>query len=349
MKAKIFLFFLVFFLLACKKQSAETPVSTANVISERIRYQKNNGVLELKSGQFSYRIPEAKLPFKKVMLLNSSLTGYLLELGVEDKITGISSPEYIYSDKISKRIQQGKILDIGNEQKYNVEKILSEKPDAVFTNYIQTFENTYDLLKKNGVEVIFIDEYLEQQPLQKAGIIEVFGVLLGKEKEAAAIYSSIGSRYRNLVSEASKTKERPIVLANEMYGNQWFMPGGKTFVAHYFKDAAADYILKNNTQENSIPMSFEEVFVKSEKAQYWMNLGDHTTKKELLQINPNYAKMNIYRTGKLYSLSGAVRGSANDAFESGAVRADVVLKDYIKVFHPELFPGYQTVYLKEIR
>ena len=32
-------------------------------------------------------------------------------------------------------------------------------------------------------------------------------------------------------------------------------------------------------------MSFEEVFAKSEKAEYWVNIGNHQTKKELLQIN----------------------------------------------------------------
>jgi iron complex transport system substrate-binding protein len=29
---------------------------------------------------------------------------------------------------------------------------------------------------------------------------------------------------------------------------------------------------------------------------------------------------------------------ANDFFESGVVRADLILKDYIKIFHPELLP-----------
>jgi hypothetical protein len=34
-----------------------------------------------KSGKFSYKIPHSKLPFKKIMLLNSSLVGYIAELG----------------------------------------------------------------------------------------------------------------------------------------------------------------------------------------------------------------------------------------------------------------------------
>ena len=95
----------------------------------------------------------------------------------------------------SKRIQENKIQNIGNEQKYNVEKIIAYQPDVIFTNYVASFENTYEVLKKNGIEIIFIDEYLEEKPLEKAKIIEVFGKLLGKEKEALEKYSEIEKNY----------------------------------------------------------------------------------------------------------------------------------------------------------
>ena len=56
------------------------------------------------------------------MLLNASLIGYFTEIGAENKIIGVSSPEYIFSDKIHQFIKDGKIQNIGNEQKYDVEK-----------------------------------------------------------------------------------------------------------------------------------------------------------------------------------------------------------------------------------
>ena len=40
---------------------------------------------------------------------------------------------------------------------------------------------------------------------------------------------------------------------------------------------------------------------------------------------------------------------ANDFFESGVVRADLILKDYIKIFHPELLPNYHLTYMKELQ
>ena len=347
MKTKIFLIVLFFLAVSCKKNAVKLQQDWISV-TDRIQYLKNPDVLEIQSGKFRYKIPREKLPFKNVMLLNSSLTGYFLELEKEDVIRGISSVEYVYSPKIHQLLKANKIQDIGNEQKYDVEKIIAIKPDAVFTNYIQSFENTYDLLKKNGIEVIFVDEYLEPEPLQKARIIEIFGVLLGAEKKAGQVYSEVEKNYMSLKETASKAQKQPVVLANEMYGNQWFLPGGKTFTANFFRDANADYILKDNQEERSIPLTFEEVFIKAEQAEYWVNLSDYKNRKQLLQINPNYAKMNVYQNGKLYSLYGKVNGTGNDAFESGAVRADLVLKDYIKIFHPELFSGEPFTYMKEI-
>lgn len=335
------------FLLSCKKNTEQSNKEWIT-ISDRVQYFSGDAYLELKSGKFSYKIPKNKLPLKKIMLLNSSLTGYFLELKLEDKIVGVASPEYIYSAKIHQLIASQKIANIGNDQKYDIEKIIATKPDAIFTNYIESFENTYNILRKNGIEILFIDEYKEQNPLDKSEIILLIGAIMGKEQEAKNIFSTIEKNYNDLKNLAQKQTEKPLVLVNEMYGNQWFLAGGKTFSAQYLEDAGATYILKNNQETTSVPMSFEEVFVKAENAKYWVNVSQNT-KKDLLAIQPNYAKMRVYQQGEIYSLSGSMRGVANDFFESGAVRADLVLRDYIKVFHKDVLKEYPFVYIREVK
>ncbi|WP_447950699.1 ABC transporter substrate-binding protein [Chryseobacterium koreense] len=284
-----------------------------------------------------------------MILLNASLVGYFNELGLQDKIIGISSPEYVFSQKIHQLLDAGKIQNIGNEQKYDVEKIIALQPDAIFTNYIASFDNTYELLKKNGIELIFLDEYLEQDPLAKSKYLLVFGKLFDREKSAVSKFEEIQKNYNSLKSLAQKSKNRPFILTNEIYGNQWFLPGGKTNFAMLVADANANYINAENQQSIATPMSFEEVFVKAEKAQFWVNAGNHQSKKELLRINPNYAKMNVFNNGRIYTLTGKEKGKSNDYFESGTVHADLILKDYIKIFHPELLPDYELNYMKELK
>jgi iron complex transport system substrate-binding protein len=348
MKPRILLLIAFFTLTACKreqKKSASEPVS----ISNHVQYTEENGILQIRSGNFSYNFKENQLPFKKIILLNASMTGYITELGVENLIVGIASPEYIYSDKIQKLVKEGKIQNVGNEQKYDVEKIISLQPDAIFTNHIASFDNTYQLLKDNGIQVVFLDEYLEQDPLEKTAYIKLFGKLFGKSDESIVKYDEISKNYQELKLLASKAKEKPTVLANEIYGDVWYLPGGKTALAHFIADANAHYILKNNTEEKAVTMSFEEVFAKAGQVKYWINAGNHPSKKEMLTMNPVYSKLPVFNEGKMYVVTGKEKGKANDYFESGVVRSDLVLKDYIKIFHPELLPGYQLTYMKELQ
>lgn len=343
-----FLFLAIFSVTACKKEPKVSAENWQNV-SSNVRFREDAGKIQLESGKFKYNFDAKKLPFKKIVLLNASLVGYFTELGLEESIVGISSPEYIYSEKVQQLILAGKIQNVGNEQKYDVEKILALNPDVIFTNHVASFGNTYDLLSKNGIQLIFLDEYLEHDPLEKSAYLKVFGKLLGKEKEAETRFSAIQKSYDSLKNSAKKSAHKPVVLANEMYGNQWFLPGGKTALARFLGDANAAYINADNSDEKAVPMSFEEVFVKAEKAEFWVNVGNRRQKKDLLQINPNYSKMKVYQNGKLYTVSGRERGSANDFFESGVLRADLVLKDYIKIFHPELLPNYQLTFLKPLK
>lgn len=341
----ILFFFLIF---SCKK---EQPNATANwqKISQNVQFRKAGNTLELKSGKFSYRIPQRKLPVKRVVLLNASLVGYFTELGLEDKIVGVSSPEYLFSKKIHQLIAAGKIQNIGNEQKYEVEKIIALKPDLIITNYFPSFENTYELLKKNGIEVVFLDEYAEQNPLEKSKYLLLFGAIFQQEKLAGEKFDAIEKKYSTLKNLAQKATKSPVVITNEIYGGQWFFPGGKTSFAQFIKDAHAHYINADNSETKASPMSFEEVLVKAERATFWVNLGNFKSKNELLQTNPNYAKLNVFNNGKIYTMTGKSAGKANDYFESGVVHADWVLQDYIKIFHPELLPHDSLKYMKELK
>nr|WP_314492263.1 ABC transporter substrate-binding protein [uncultured Chryseobacterium sp.] len=348
MKLKFLLFFAFLSVISCKQESKISSPDTIS-ISSKLNYSEDHGIVHIQSGKFRYDLKANQLPFKKVILLNSSLLGFISELDAENVIVGVSSPEYIYSPKINDLVRQGKIQNVGNEQKYDVEKIISLKPDCIFTNYIASFENTYQLLKNNGIQVIFLDEYMEQKPLEKTAYLKLFGKLFKKEELADQKYKEIEKNYNELKELASKSKSSPKVLANEMYGDVWYLPGGRTFTANCIADAHADYILKGNNEEKAVTMSFEEVYAKSGQTQYWVKAGNHLSKKEMLNINPFYGKLDVFNKGRIYGINAKEKQKANDFFESGVVRSDLVLKDYIKIFHPELLSDYHLTYMKELQ
>ncbi len=58
----------------------------------------------------------------------------------------------------------------------------------------------------------------------------------------------------------------------------------KTQIAHFIQDAHAEYVFGDNEETKSTPKSFEEVFVKAKNAHFWVNVGNHKTKKNYWQL-----------------------------------------------------------------
>lgn len=348
MRANFFIFLLTIFLVGCSKK-ADSASESAVIITKSLRYSELDSHLEVYSGKHTIEIPRSKLPFKRTVFLNASLLGYITALHLESSVVGVSSPEYIYSSVLRSAVEKQQIQNVGNEQKYDVEKILSLQPDAVFTNYLSSFESTYKMLRDNGVTVIFLDEYKESVPLDKTKYLLLFGKLFNKEKQAQTLLESVTASYNTIRSKIQDKSNMPQVLVNEMYGNHWFVPGNESQLANFIAHAGGKYIFSKLPGEQAVPLSFEQVLVESNGANVWINAGNHLSRKQMLALNPLYSKLDVFNNGRIYSITGRIKGKSNDFFESGVVRADIVLKDYIRIFHPDLVPGGQLFYLKEIK
>ncbi|NHQ79858.1 ABC transporter substrate-binding protein, partial [Elizabethkingia miricola] len=113
---------LLFFLFSCKKTEQNFPKEDTQ-ISQRLHFKEDKDNFRITSGKFDIELKKSVFPLKKVIFLNSTLIGYMTELGLEDKIVGVSSPEYIFSEKVQQLIKAGRIQNVGSEQKYDIEKI----------------------------------------------------------------------------------------------------------------------------------------------------------------------------------------------------------------------------------
>ena len=72
-------------------------------------------------------------------------------------------------------------------------------------------------------------------------------------------------------------------------------------------------------------------------ADKWINLGQITSAAELKKMLPKFAGTKPVATGEIYNTTArCTPGGGNDYWESGVVRPDIVLRDLIKIFHPEL-------------
>ena len=99
-----------------------------------------------------------------------------------------------------------------------------------------------------------------------------------------------------------------------------------------------------------LALNFETVAPEALKADYWMNLAQVDSKKEIADRDPRYESFKSFRTNGIYNNTRRVNDiGSNDYWESGAVSPDVILADLIHILHPELLPNHVLVYYKQLQ
>lgn len=340
-------------LFSCKTKQDEykkSLLSTFSYSKTIETYQANNSlVIKYLYSNDSVVIPISKLPLKRILLLSSSPVGYLENLNALDKVVGVYDPQWIYSPQLHQNIKKGESVNLGNANTADLESILPLMPDAVITLSDPSKTKLLEQIKSLHIPVIYIDEYKEGSPLGKAEYIKVFGELTGKEKKADSLFSVIENNYLTLKEKAKTTKTKPTIFTNSMRGDTWFMSGGASFNAHFIADAGGYFLWSDNNQEGAISLSFEEVFTKAKKADLWLNAGSFSSLKQLGESYKNNRLFNAFKKGEVYTFIKRENATgANDAFENGAVRADWVLQDYIKIIHPEILPEKDFYFYKKL-
>lgn len=298
----------------------------------------------------SLSIPKSILPLKNVLVMSSSVLGYFDELEAFDNIKGIYNSNWVYSPEIHKRIHDKKIEDLGNSGTINLEQILIQKPDAIITFSVPNQAKILESASKEGVYVIYIDEFLEKTPLGKAEYIKLFGKLFDKEDLAENKFWTIEDNYKESKDLASEIMIQPLVFNNIMRGDIWYMPGGRSFAAQYIYDAGGNYLWGENEKTNSLQLNFEQVLERAQGADFWINASDFTTLKQLQNSYPNHELFDAFQNENVYSHSKRINeNGANDYFETGNVRPDLVLKDLIKIIHPSVYPKYQLYFYQKLK
>mgnify|MGYP000511963878 CR=1 FL=1 len=96
--------------------------------------------------------------------------------------------------------------------------------------------------------------------------IKFIGMFIGREVEANEKFAAIEKRYNELKELAANVKKRPMVFSGEIRGGNWYAVGGKSFLAELFRDAGADYFLKDDPRSGGVTLDFETVYSQAESA-----------------------------------------------------------------------------------
>ena len=120
-------------------------------------------------------------------------------------------------------------------------------------------------------------------------------------------------------------------------------------MAQLFKDAGADYFLKDNEQSGGVTLDFETVYHQAAEAKYWRIVNSYQglfTYDALKEEDARYADFRAFKD------KGVVYCNMREKpfYESMPVEPEIILADLIKVFHPELLPAdYAPTYYELLK
>lgn len=285
---------------------------------------------------------------RRIVAMSSTHIAMLDVIGETARVVGVSGMDFISNDAV--RSRRDSIGDVGYDGNVNYELLLSLQPDIILLYGTNGASGMEPKLKELGIPYVYIGEYLEDSALGKAEWIVAVAEIVGKRDEGIKAFSAIPERYnaiREKAADCLKHSSRPKVMINLPYGDSWFMAPTGSYLVRLIEDAGGDYIYKKNNSNESRPIDLEEAFMLVSASDKWINVGQTRSLDELRKNYPKFAATKPVLSGEVYNTTGRVAANgANDYWERGVVEPDVVLRDMVMIFHPELADSDLVYYEK---
>lgn len=288
----------------------------------------------------SYSIP--KEGFGSFICFSSTQWSVFLELGEIGRVKGLLEGRYVHDQRMIDLLSEGTVKDVGTETAKNIEMMIAMHPDVIlFSPY---FDGNQDPLKVTGAMLFPFADYLETTPLGRAEWVRVVGMMTGRKEDADAWFNDIEARYDALKDLCADVETRPTVFSDLPFNGQWYVAGGQSYIAQLFKDAGADYIWKDDPSTASFPLDSETILAKAQHADYWRVTNSSSlpmTYESLKRENAVYALFDAYKNHQIFVCDIQPTGY----FEKSQIEPDVLLADFISIFHPEkIGEEYQQKY-----
>ncbi|ORV10135.1 ABC transporter substrate-binding protein [Mycobacterium celatum] len=278
------------------------------------------------------------VPVTSLYSASTTHLGMLVELDRTDVVSGVATTANVVNPVLRQRIHAGKVAEYAPGGQVDVEAVVAAHPGVLVT--AGTDDPSYARLRDAGVDVLADAEWLEATPLGRAEWVKVFAALTGTEKKAGELYGKLRGDYGKVAEKAAAA--RPVeVLSGTMHQGTWSMPAGGGYAGQLIVDAGGNYPWAGDTRTGSLQLNFESVYARAGHAPRWLVTSDWTTLDDALAADIRYGELTAVRTGQVWT-------AGTDYWERGVARPDLVLADLVAILHPELGPGHEFVFYRQV-
>jgi iron complex transport system substrate-binding protein len=371
MQKNVSILFVVFLLVSCKNDQKTTEIPTNT--STSITYARGFAIENFKTYKvltisnpwpgadktYTYLLKKQdapvegeenydgiiQIPVQNIVVTSTTHIPSLEMLEVENTLVGFPNLNYISSQKTRALIEKDSIHELGKNEDINTEVLLDLSPNVVVAFAVEGGNKSLATIQKLGIPVFYNSDWTETHPLGKAEWIKFFGALYDKEAEADRIFSEIERDYNSAKELAAKVNATPTVLSGAMYRDIWYLPQGDSWAAQFIADAHGEYLWKDSEGTGSLSLNLESVLDKGKLAQFWIGPGQFTSLQQMMDTHSVYGEFEAFKQQKVYSFT-TIKGATGGVlyYELAPNRPDIVLKDIIKILHPQLLPDHELYF-----
>lgn len=281
-----------------------------------------------------------RTPVTNALVYSTVHAGLLCELNAGDAIGGVCGAEYIKEKALMDRLAEGSLVDCGNSQNPDIERIIKLKPEIIM---LSPYENNDQYAKVGalGIPIVECADYMENTALGRAEWMRLYGLIFGDSDASEKMFMDTENEYIRLKEMASKTEKRPKVLVDQRYGQVWYVPGEKSLMTEMINDAGGRNPFESYQKTGSVPLAPEKVLAEAHDADVWLlkyNQENEKTLSELAKDTPVNSHFKAFKNGNVYGCNTRYI----DYYEETPYHPDRLLSDMINIIHPEL-AGTDTV------
>ena len=286
-----------------------------------------------------------KVPVSRALVMTMLQLSNFTALDAHDVVKGITGTKNLFNADILQRLKDGRIVKIGMEGNFDTEMVLAANPDVIFIS--PSKRGGYDAIKETGITLVPHLGYQELDPLGQAEWIKFVGMFIGKEQEAHDVFAAIEQRYNSLKSSVARldSAHRPTVTSGEMHYGTWHAVGGKNYLAQIFRDAGADYVIRDEETAGE-NLEFEKMYALAANADYWRILNSYPGEFSYDALRASEPRNELFKAFREHKVIYC-NMKQQPYYEISPVKPDVLLKDFVAIFHPELVePDYQPTFYR---
>ncbi len=280
-----------------------------------------------------------RTPVKRIATNYGFLEAIVTQLRVKDRLVAVGGVKS-YDDELREKARNGELAQVGYgwHMPPKIDPLLNANPDVMLM-VMGSLEHTEHMRRINalGIPVVPIFFEAETDYMGPVDYVRLVGMMTGKEKEANAFVLKVSQNVEQLKSLVSTVPPKK-ALSSWYGGSDRWMVTVRNADNALLEDAGGINPLVEADDmriDDFVRVGSEVLLEKARDIDCWIIRDSHSQPFEDIKFLQNFK---AWREGCLFAADGSSKPEVDafDIYATGVIRPDLILRDMVRMLHPEL-------------